>query len=165
MTPATTDRELTGRSVLIVLFAFFGIVFAVNAYSATAAIQTYTGVVAQEPYRKGLTYNRRVAASERQSALGWTASLEADRDGHAHLDVVDANGHPVANLAVTGTLGRPSTDIADRSLTFIETTPGTYENHGASIDSGTWIATIAARTESTAAEPVFQLRRRLWLKP
>ncbi len=165
MTPTVSDRELSGRNVLIILLSFFGVVFAVNAYFATAAIQTYTGVVAQEPYRKGLTYNRRIAADQRQSALGWTAALDAGRDGHARLDLTAAGGLPVTGLVVTGTLGRPSTEIADRAMIFNETQPGRYETQGAALDAGSWVATIAARTSSASADPVFQLRRRLWLKP
>ena len=165
MTPAVTDRELSGRSVLVMLLAFFAVVFAVNAYFAAAAIQTYSGVVAQEPYRKGLTYNRRIAADERQTALGWTAAVEADRAGHARLDLASADGRPVTALVVTGTLGRPSTDIADRTVAFIETQPGRYETQGTALDGGSWIVTIAARAGPAASEPVFQLRRRLWLKP
>ena len=164
MTPTATDRELSGRTVLAILLAFFGVVFAVNGYFAAAAIQTYTGVVAQEPYRKGLTYNLRIAADERQRALGWKAAVDAGLDGRARLDLTTADGRPVTDLVVTGTLGRPSTDIADRTMTFTETRQGRYETQVAALDAGSWIVTITARGGS-ADEPVFQLRRRLWLKP
>ena len=164
MTPAATDRELSGRTVLAILLAFFGVVFAVNGYFAAAAIQTYTGVVAQEPYRKGLTYNLRIAADERQRALGWKAAVDAGLDGRARLDLTTADGRPVTDLVVTGTLGRPSTDIADRTMAFTETRQGRYKTQVAALDAGSWIVTITARGGS-ADEPVFQLRRRLWLKP
>ena len=161
----TSHQELSGRTVLVMLLAFFGTVFVVNAYFAAAAIQTYSGVVAQEPYRKGLTYNRRIAADQRQSVLGWTATVAADRDGRTRLELAGPDRRPVSGLSVTAILGRPSTDAADRKLELIETMPGQYESHGAALDGGGWIVTIAARTEQAEAEPVFQLRRRLWLKP
>lgn len=164
-TPSQSAQELSGRTVLVVLVAFFGVVFAVNGYFAYAALQTYTGVVAQEPYRKGLTYNRRIDADARQSERGWTAEVAADRDGHARLDIAARDGQPVGGLAVTATLGRPSTDEFDRRLTFVETKPGHYESTVAALDAGNWIVTLAAREGGPAAEPVFQLRRRLWLKP
>lgn len=165
MTQSAVERELTGRSVLVMLLAFFGVIFAVNAYFATVAIGTYTGVVAQEPYRKGLTYNRRIAASLRQDELNWTATVEARRDGLTRLDLSAPDGQPVTGLDVKGVMGRPSTDIADRALTFTETKPGHYETQAAAIEPGNWIVTIAARADAAAAEPVFQLRRRVWLKP
>lgn len=165
MTPTQTGQGLSGRSVLVMLVAFFGVVFVVNGYFAYAALQTYTGVVAQEPYRKGLTYNRRIDADARQATLGWSADLAADRDGQARLDLAARDGQPVAGLAVTATLGRPSTDAFDRPLTFIETTPGHYEATLAALDAGSWIVTLTARDSGPATEPVFQLRRRLWLKP
>ncbi len=162
---SATDRALSGRTVLIILVAFFGIVFAVNGYFAFAAIDTYTGVVAQEPYRKGLTYNRRIAADARQSELHWTAAVEAGRDGHTAVDFATADGRPVTDLKLQGTLGRPTTDTADQTLTFTETKPGRYETQGAALDAGSWVVSIVARYDVAAADPVYQLRKRLWLKP
>ena len=37
--------------------------------------------VANEPYRKGLHYNERIAADARQAALGWTETVDVGRDG------------------------------------------------------------------------------------
>jgi len=190
MTTSKTDRELTGREwtgrgVFLTLAAFFGVVFAVNIFFVVTAVRTYTGVVAQEPYRKGLAYNQRIDADAQQAQLGWTAALTADKGGCTRLDLVAADGRPVSGLTVTGTLSRPSTAAFDRPLTYIETAPGRYEsgsseadrsssgqaNTGeqkttvAALESGTWIVTLAARDSVSDAEPVYQLRRRLWLKP
>ncbi len=65
------NRVLTGRHVALTFAGFFGVVFAVNIYFVTVALSTHTGVVANEPYRKGLKYNERIAASEQQESLGW----------------------------------------------------------------------------------------------
>ena len=66
-TPSRADN-LNGRHVLIGLLLFFGTIFAVNGYFMFVALSTYTGVVADEPYRKGLAYNARIAADERTRA-------------------------------------------------------------------------------------------------
>jgi nitrogen fixation protein FixH len=161
---AKAAHTLTGRSVLAMFLAFFGIVFAVNAYFVASAISTYTGVVAQEPYRKGLAYNLRIEADERQALLGWTANLTAERAGAARLALLNRNGAPVAGLIVTAIVSRPSTDHFDGKLTFTETEPGHYETTPIALDGGSWIVALSAR-ENAAAQPVFQLRRRLWLKP
>jgi nitrogen fixation protein FixH len=164
MTVTQTCKHLSGRSVLAILIAFFGVVFAVNGYFAFAAINTYSGVVAQEPYRKGLTYNRRIQAGERQVDLGWTAELNANRDGDTRLVLADSDGRPVSGLTVRAILGRPSTGKFDRALAFVEIAPGNYLSTEVPLDDGNWIVTLTAH-EANATEPILQLRRRLWLKP
>jgi nitrogen fixation protein FixH len=164
MIKAPTAHPLTGRAVLAMFVSFFGIVFLVNGYFVASAIQTYTGVVAQEPYRKGLAYNNRIDADERQASLGWTAQLTTARVGPTRVELITRDGHPVVGLAVTATIGRPSTNQFDRAIAFSETAPGTYESPPAALDGGTWIVMLTAR-EGGATEPVFQLRRRVWLKP
>lgn len=164
MTANETSKHLSGRSVLALLVAFFGVIFAVNGYFAFAAITTYTGVVAQEPYRKGLTYNRRIQAGERQADLGWTAELIANRDGDTRLVLADRDGRPVSGLTVKAILGRPSTGKFDRALAFVEIAPGNYLSTEVPLDDGNWIVTLTAH-ETEATGPILQLKRRLWLKP
>ena len=40
------------------------------------AMSTHTGLVANEPYRKGLHYNDRIDADARQARLGWVDTLD-----------------------------------------------------------------------------------------
>ena len=61
--------------MLVAFIAFFGTIFLVNGTLIYEAISTHTGLVANEPYRKGLAYNERIAADERQARLGWTETL------------------------------------------------------------------------------------------
>ena len=53
--------------MLWAFLAFFGTVFAVNGAMIYAAVSTYTGLVANEPYRKGLALQR---AHRRRRAPG-----------------------------------------------------------------------------------------------
>ena len=108
--PRTESSGLTGRHVLWSLIAFFGLIFAVNGYFLYAAISTYSGVVANEPYRKGLEYNQRIAADARQHELGWTESLDiaATRDT-LMLDLKDKNGLPGSASRASGR-SRPPVD-------------------------------------------------------
>ena len=92
------SQRLTGRHVLVVVVLFFGIVFAVNGVLLWKALSTHSGVVAQEPYRKGLAYNTRIAADARQAALGWSALLDVEAKGLVALTLVDATGRPVSEL-------------------------------------------------------------------
>ena len=61
------QQGLRGRHVLWVFLGFFATVFVVNGAMIYSAVSTYSGLVANEPYRKGLHYNERIAAAERQA--------------------------------------------------------------------------------------------------
>ena len=70
--PAPRQQGLRGRHVLWAFLGFFATVFVVNGAMIYSAVSTHSGLVANEPYRKGLHYNERIAADERQARLGWT---------------------------------------------------------------------------------------------
>jgi nitrogen fixation protein FixH len=157
--------ELTGRHVLLAFLAFFGVVFVVNGVFLAKALSTHTGVVAVEPYVKGLRYNSRIAAGERQAALGWVDAVEIGRDGGIELTIIDAEGRPVRGLAVAGTIGRPSTSRFDRHFVLTEAEPGRYRASVGTLERGTWLVTAEASVSGGGPEPVWRSRRRQWLKP
>ena len=157
-------KGIQGRHVLFACLGFFGVVFAVNGLFLYSALSTYTGVVAQEPYRKGLHYNDRIAAGARQDQLGWHHDVAMVRDALT-VALRTADGKPVSGLRIKGTLGRPSTNRHDIELLFSETAPGTYTAPLQSIEPGAWLAGFeAVWPYSEPREPVYRARKRLWLK-
>ena len=156
-------RQLEGRHVLALLIAFFGVVFAVNGYFLVQALSTHAGVVAIEPYRKGLAYNQRIAANDRQVELGWKDEIVATPDGRVLVALTGPDGLALRGLLITGTIGRPATAAEDRSLAFLEEA-GAYTSNSNARPTGAWIVSIEVRTASTDSEPVYRARRRLWLK-
>jgi nitrogen fixation protein FixH len=161
---ARRPRNVNGRAVLAVFLTFFGAIFAVNGALIYAALSTHTGLVANEPYRKGLAYNERILADERQAQLGWSERLELGRDGHLRLALAARDSRPVGGLRVQGVLGRAATNRHDIDLAFVETAPGQYEAQGPELAAGSWLIALEART-AEGAQPTYRLRRRLWLKP
>lgn len=157
--------ELKGRHVLMAFLGFFLVVFAVNGVFLYSAISTYTGIVAVEPYRKGLHYNDRIAAGEAQKAQGWEEALEVTRGGKMTLRLTNRLGASVEGLIVKGTFGRPSTAQHDIKLALDEVQPGTYVAQIAPPEAGAWIVTLEARALAAPDEIAHQMRRRLWLKP
>jgi nitrogen fixation protein FixH len=168
----TADRGLTGRHVLFVIVTFFGVVFAVNGVLLSKAISTHSGIVAVEPYRKGLDYNRRIEADERQELLGWKAEVTLVAGGRLTLDVTGDGGSRIPDLVVSATIGRPSTSRHDKHLRLEEDRDGLYAADAGALEPGAWIAIvevtrapIAGAPPVTDTEPLFRLKRRLWLKP
>jgi nitrogen fixation protein FixH len=162
-----STEGITGRHVLIAIVAFFGVVFAVNAYFIRAALSTHTGVVANEPYRKGLKYNERIAEGEQQALLGWRDEIALSPDGQAlTVRLVDKNGAPVRGLAVKAILGRPATTAEDAVLPLVENDAGRYEAATGLREPGGYIASIeVSNSAGEGAAVVYRARTRLWQKP
>lgn len=158
---------IQGRHVLYAMLAFFGVIFAVNGLFLYFALGTYTGIVADEPYRKGLEYNQRIAADARQKALGWTHKLSVDGRGEVVLALTDRSGVPVTGLGVTGIVGRPSTSAFDRISNLVEVQPGRYVGTIEALESGSWLVSIEASRPGGGgtSEIVYRVKERLWLKP
>ena len=107
--PARRRRDgLRGPPRAIVSSRFFAVIFAVNGAMIYSAIVTHTGIVSNEPYRKGLHYNERIAADERQSALGWTDDVD-DRPRRPRRDRRRAQApvRPVTGMKRAALAGRP----------------------------------------------------------
>ena len=164
--PTAQRRQgLQGRHVASIFFAFFGAVFAMNGAMIYSAISTYSGIVSNEPYRKGLHYNDRIGADERQSRLGWTDTVTVTHDGYVVVTLADRNNNPVIGTSISAQLGRPSSNRHDIQLNLGETAPGRYEGQVGRLDDGNWIIALEIRRDRTTADPDYRARRRLWLKP
>ncbi len=159
----SSQHGLQGRHVLAIILGFFGSIFSVNGYFIVRALTTHSGVVAEEPYRKGLGYNQRIAANDRQTALNWRADLDIKATGTITLTLHDAADQPIGNQHVAVTLGRPTTRAFDRTLALTETAPGIYAGTTRELAAGTWIAD--ADIQDRRQDLDYRIRRRLWLTP
>lgn len=156
---------LKGAHVLVGFGLFFGTVFLVNGSMIYKAISTNAGLVANEPYRKGLHYNDRIAASERQALLNWTEGATLARDGRLVVTLEVESGKPVTGLKVDAVIGRPSTNRADKAVELKEETPGHYVANAGALEPGAWLVSLEARVDPKAEDPIYRARRRMWLKP
>lgn len=170
MTPTTLpnisrDRGLQGRHVLYAMLSFFGLIFAVNGLMLYHALATHSGIVAQEPYRKGLAYNERIAADERQAGLVWFADAALSPHGAIAVTLTDSGGNPIAGRRVEATLGRAASSRHDLRLVLVEEAPGRYVAMAGAIEPGAWVVDAVVRDADAASAPLYRMRRRLWLKP
>jgi nitrogen fixation protein FixH len=161
---ARRQQGLQGRHVAIIFFAFFGAILAMNGAMIYSAFSTYSGIVSNEPYRKGLHYNDRIAADARQSRLGWNDAIAVGRDGHVVLTLADRDGQPIVGARMDAQIGRPSTNRHDIKIDLSETAVGRYEAQAGALDAGNWTIAVDVRTADGGNEPVYRARRRLWLK-
>lgn len=162
---ARWPERLSGVHVLAILAGFFGVIFAVNGVFIFRALSTYTGEVANEPYRKGLQYNARIAAEDRQRELGYADVTTVDRDGTVSVLLKDAAGVPLSGVTLSGFVGRPSTDKQDHPLKFTQNTTGQFVAQAPALEAGNWIVSLRASRDASANEVVYQSKRRVWLNP
>ena len=161
------ERVITGRHVLFGLIVFFGIIFAANSAFLYLALSTYTGDVSNEPYRKGLNYNERIAADKIQHKMGWSSAITLAKGGDG-IDVELSNraGNPITGLDFDGRLGRPATEALDIALALREVEPGRYRGKFATLAPGTWqIDLVAKELTSEGEQIVWRDRKRIRWTP
>lgn len=163
---ARPTRGLSGWHVLAAMVSFFGIIIVADATMIYKAVSTFGGVDNADAYRDGLAYNTRIAREARQAALGWTETVELSRDpARLRISLKDAAGGVPSGLRVEARLGRPATNAADAIVRLAEATAGVFEAPLAQAPgAGAWIVTVRA-FKGDASEPVFEVRRRLWVAP
>ena len=161
------SKPLTGKAVFLGMIGFFAVVLAVNGIFLGLALSTDTGIVANEPYRKGLKYNERIAADERQLALGWTSAISFDAGSGKLVTVFkDGNGTALTGLSAKVLVGRAATNREDAVANLIEVSPGRYEADVTLHEFGGYVANLEVSDPSMPpGVVVYRARRRLWLKP
>ena len=154
-TAAPAEWRFTGRHMLLLMFAFFGVVIGVNVVLAVASATTWSGLVVQNSYVASQEYQGKRDAMEAQLALGWKPHFSYE-PGNARFTIVDGSGSPVDLGTLSLQVNRPIGTKDDVNLTLEPVRRGEY---AAALDlaKGVWeIHFIAA---STAAGP-FEYRHR-----
>ena len=105
-------RPLTGRKVLIIALAFFGVVLAANMAMLFAATGTFPGLVVKNSYVASQGFDSKTAA---QRALGWKASA-VYADGSLMVTMTGRDGAPIPGLRLAAVVGRPASDRDDIAL-------------------------------------------------
>jgi nitrogen fixation protein FixH len=140
-TARTGERRLTGRSVFVMLIAFFGLVMIVNVVMIDAAISTFGGVDTPSSYQAGLNFKKEEAEANAQRALGWEV------DGHFSpagsglstltVKIVDKTGEPVSDVDVAARLEHPVDVRRDVVFAMNPMGHGTYAA-AAQVAAGQW---------------------------
>lgn len=161
----SSGRPVTGRHVLYAFLAFFGVIFVADSYMIYKAVTTFGGLETTDAYRKGLAYNDRIAIADAQAKRGWSDKVGYSvQSGQLQISLLDRDGDGVSGLAVAAKVGRPATNRYDHTIAFSQSGPGIYEAHATGLEPGWWTIDIVA-ARGSEVEPVYQARRRLWIKP
>ena len=140
--PPVSPKPLTGRKVLFMLIAFFGVVIGVNMIMMRLAIQTLPGTDVDSAYTASLAYEKEIVAAHDQNARNWKVDAHIRRgpDGGATLQVEarDNNGKPMSGLKFQGRFERPTDRRADQPVELAEMGIGIYRGNAPLIAAGQW---------------------------
>ena len=121
------NRPFTGRHMLMLMLAFFGVVVAVNVAMAMAATRTFGGKVVENSYVAGQQFNGWLKEARRQDALGWSRTIRIDSDRHVVVTLHEEGG-PLAGAEIAATASHPVGREPDSDLAFSEIGKGVYRS-------------------------------------
>jgi nitrogen fixation protein FixH len=137
-----SEKPLTGRKVLVMLVAFFGVVIGVNLTMMKLAIVTLPGTEVDSAYTASLGYEKEIAAAHDQNARNWQvdAHIRRGSDGRATVQVEahDDSGRPMTGLKFQGRLERPTDKRADLPVELAEIGIGIYRGTASQVAPGQW---------------------------
>lgn len=153
--PTRNAGEFTGRHMLGVMLAFFGVVIAVNLTLATLAQTSWTGLVVENSYVASRTFNERAAVGKAQAALGWKGTLNI-ADGEVRYHLTDTSGAPVSMRDVTVKFRRPAYEAEDLTLILHRIGAGAFAGKQ-TVRDGIWIIQTDANVDGK--NPYTEVRR------
>ena len=159
-----SPRPLTGRKVLLMLVAFFGVVIGVNMIMMRLAIRTLPGTEVDSAYSASLAYESEITAAHDQNARNWKVDAHIGRDsgGSATVQVEarDKKGIPMSGLKFQGRFERPTDRRADKPVALAEVGIGIYRGNAIGIAPGQWDLVLEG---AAAGQRVFLSRNRVLL--
>lgn len=129
---------LTGRKVLLITVAAFGVIIAVNVFMAFKAVSTFPGLEVANSYVASQTFD---ADREAQEALGW-AIEPAYENGVLSVVIRGAGGAPVEARDLSVLVGRPTSVRDDKTLTLAH--DGGVYSAPVALGPGNWLLHLEA---------------------
>jgi nitrogen fixation protein FixH len=158
---AEPQKQLTGRHVLFMLLAFFGVMIVVNAYFTFVAVKSFRGEDVPRSYRQGLEYNQTLAARAEQERSGWTAGVNTIKADATPLKIIlefkDKDNRPLPGLAIYAKLRHPVDTGLDQMLSFTDIGNGRYIANPNPL-TGHW----TLEDDAQQGDFVFKVRHELW---
>ena len=154
-TQSTGKGEFTGRHMLVILVAFFGVVITANVTMAVFAGKSWSGLVVKNSYVASQQFNEHVAEARAQAALGWQPSL-AYSDGILRYEMTDRNGGRVALDGVTALFKRPVSTAQDTEVVFERAADGSFAVQ-TTLGDGVWVVDVLS--EAGLEHPYRDTRR------
>ena len=122
---STRPGEFTGRHMLMIMLAFFGVIISVNFTMAWLAGHSWTGLVVKNSYVASQGFNEKLRQARAQNSRGWRTRLSYEK-GIVRFRLADRNSQPVDVTSLALSVGRPATETEDRIILLRQIGQGTY---------------------------------------
>lgn len=153
-----------GRWIPWVFVAAFGVVFLANGALVYLGAKSWTGLETEDPYEKGIAYNRALAGARDQAARGWQLAADfAGRaaDGRLTVSLRDRDGQPLTGARVRVLFVRPTHEGFDREAALAALGAGRYGADIALPLAGQWDLRLLVSHDGASHQAV----RRLHIAP
>ena len=158
-------KAITGKTVLVWLLGFFGVIFTANAIFIYLALGSFPGVVVESSYEAGQAYNQEIAAAKAQEQLHWQVTSEFQDVGETGsklmVSAVDAEGTPLFGVDVRAVLRHPAKQGADVELLLRADGGGRYVADVEKLPEGNWILVLQIEQDGIRK---FKSENRIYLK-
>ena len=134
--------EFTGRHMLLLMLAFFGVIIVVNLTMATLANTSWSGLIVKNSYVASQHFNAQAQAARAQAALGWTGTMRYEA-GIFRYVLADADGVAVVLAHSEAFFRRPVDDRHDQTVALSPQGRGTLVGP-VDLRDGLWIVEVAA---------------------
>lgn len=137
MSKASGD-EFTGRHMLLIAVAFFGVIITVNTIMAVSASRTWTGLVVQNSYVASQEFQDKADAISAQHEAGWAFGISYESG--ILLLLPEGNARSLELADVEAFIHRPVGGHEDATIV-LSATPRGYEGP-INLPSGVWDVNI-----------------------
>ena len=141
-------RPFTGRHMLGLMLAFFGVIVSVNFVMASYAASTFGGVVVDNSYVASQRFNGWLEQARAQEQLGWRVETGVDAAARLRVALRDRFGGPVAG-AISVVARHPLGRVPDHVVAMRRDGDG-YRGD-TPLPAGRWLLRIDVRAGGHAA--------------
>ncbi|MCW3476762.1 FixH family protein [Limobrevibacterium gyesilva] len=120
-----------------------GVVILVNLGMAYSAVHGFPGLAADDVFDRSNAYDKVLAASQRQAALGWSLAVSVEA-GRPVVLLTGREGQPLEGARLSATARRPLGAETTSHVVFRATAPGRYVAEAPLAEPGQWDLLIAA---------------------
>ncbi len=142
MTGAANVREFTGKHMLAIMLAFFGVVLAANMTMVYFARSSWTGLVVKNSYVASQEFDEKTAEMQAAAALDVHPAIVYSAET-LKVTLLTKAGVPVVAQNIKMALGRPSFEAEDHEVQLADKGQGVYEA-AHPLAPGQWTGTLSA---------------------
>ncbi|WP_137157386.1 FixH family protein [Rhizobium sp. FKL33] len=142
MSNLAEPKPFTGRHMLAIMIAFFGVIISVNVFMAYMASASWSGILAKNTYVASQDFNMKAAEARHWAEEGYSGAFKID-GGRLEYRLQGPTAEIGHLPEITAILHRPVGDKQDFALKLPRVAPGVYAlDHR--LAAGQWIVDLAA---------------------